>query len=603
MAMTNMKDIARCLVDKHGLKVADAERFIALMIDVINEGVQRERQVKIKGLGTFKLTSVSSRESVDVNTGERIVIEGRDKISFTPDNAMKELVNRPFSQFETVVINEGVELEDEFDEQLEESTPVEEKTESVEEKTVEKVDNPHEEPVEAIAVVSELPAETVSVEEDIQENNVQDTVSEPVVSEVPLTQIDNLRFACNDFNLKQGDFKAYYTINPKEEAINTHLVFNFRLADNDKRQSYELGSMLQHTFEMSRLFRQTFHSISESGNSDLEENSALSLRERYLSSELELWHQHPKLTWRDNSTAQHTIAQLFHTFYEDESQIRFHGLQTMQTQWSKTIYDASDDATSTEIAASISCRPREIALSSHEEISNFVLLDALGDRADVEEDAVLSPVTLQVLATVGELERKTFVIHLDVESRVEKSDYVSVLFIEPTSPLSPVCSETSMAEMRKNLTHRFLMVRDHVEHEQREAEFRYQWQETQDALRRGDKLTEEQRFMGMSVVPNVGFNLYWGRRYFNAKRFYEALQHLENAYRVLNVNFEGLNKTAREHFYEVCYFIGFCYAELKLYERAYFYLDIVYPQNSVRYASEYVNLLVNTKDFRALATI
>ncbi len=425
----------------------------------------------------------------------------------------------------------------------------------------------------------------------------------PYFSEVPLTQIDNLRFACNDFNLKQGDFKAYYTINPKEEAINTHLVFNFRLADNDKRQSYELGSMLQHTFEMSRLFRQIFHSISESGNSDLEENSALSLRERYLSSELELWHQHPKLTWRDNSTAQHTIAQLFHTFYEDESQIRFHGLQMMQTQWSKTIYDASDDATSTEIAASISSRPREIALSSHEEISNFVLLDALGDRTDVEGDAVLSPVTLQVLATVGELEEKTFVIHLDVESHMEGSDYVSVLFIEPTSPLSPVNSETSMAEMRNNLTHRFLMVRDHVEHEQREAEFRYQWQEAQDALRRGDKLTEEQRFMGMSVVPNVGFNLYWGRRYFNAKRFYEALQHLENAYRVLNVNFEGLNKAAREHFYEVCYFIGFCYAELKLYERAYFYLDIVYPQNSVRYASEYVNLLVNTKDFRALATI
>ena len=425
----------------------------------------------------------------------------------------------------------------------------------------------------------------------------------PYFSEVPLTQIDNLRFACNDFNLKQGDFKAYYTINPKEEAINTHLVFNFRLADNDKRQSYELGSMLQHTFEMSRLFRQTFHSISESGNSDLEENSALSLRERYLSSELELWHQHPKLTWRDNSTAQHTIAQLFHTFYEDESSIRFHGLQTMQTQWSKTIYDASDDATSTEIAASISSRPREIALSSHEEISNFVLLDALGDGGNVDDSAILSPVTLQVLATVGELEEKTFVIHLDVESRVENSDYVSVLFIEPTSPLSPVNSETSMAEMRKNLTHRFLMVRDHVEHEQREAEFRYQWQETQDALRRGDKLTEEQRFMGMSVVPNVGFNLYWGRRYFNAKRFYEALQHLENAYRVLNVNFEGLNKAAREHFYEICYFIGFCYAELKLYDRAYFYLDIVYPQNSVRYTTEYVNVLVNTKDFRALSII
>lgn len=182
--MSNMKDIARCLVDKHGVKVSDAERFIALMIDVINEGVQRERQVKIKGLGTFKLTSVSSRESVDVNTGERIVIEGRDKISFIPDNAMKELVNRPFSQFETVVVNEGVDLEDGFEEQLEESTPVEEKIENVEEKTVEIVDNPHEKLVEAVSVVPELPAETVPVGEDKQEDNVQDTVSETVVSEV-----------------------------------------------------------------------------------------------------------------------------------------------------------------------------------------------------------------------------------------------------------------------------------------------------------------------------------------------------------------------------------------------------------------------------------
>lgn len=182
--MSNMKDIARCLVDKHGLKVADAEHFIALMIDVINEGVQRERQVKIKGLGTFKLTSVSSRESVDVNTGERIVIEGRDKISFIPDNAMKELVNRPFSQFETVVVNEGVDLEDGFEEQLEEFTPVEEKIENVEEKTVEIVDNPHEKLVEAVSVVPELPAETVPVGEDKQEDNVQDTVSETVVSEV-----------------------------------------------------------------------------------------------------------------------------------------------------------------------------------------------------------------------------------------------------------------------------------------------------------------------------------------------------------------------------------------------------------------------------------
>lgn len=182
--MTNIKDLARFLVEKHGIKLADAELFIALMTEIINEGVHRERQVKIKGLGTFKLTSVSSRESIDVNTGERIVIEGRDKLSFAPDNAMKELVNQPFSQFETIVVNDGVELEDEYKDQVEETAPAEEKKEIVEEKAVEEIELPREEPVKPIAVVSEMAAETMSVKEEMQEDKVQETMSETNVSEV-----------------------------------------------------------------------------------------------------------------------------------------------------------------------------------------------------------------------------------------------------------------------------------------------------------------------------------------------------------------------------------------------------------------------------------
>ena len=182
--MTNIKDLARFLVEKHGIKLADAELFISLMTEIINEGVHRERQVKIKGLGTFKLMSVSSRESIDVNTGERIVIEGRDKLSFAPDNAMKELVNQPFSQFETIVVNDGVELEDEYEEQVEETAPAEEKKEIVVAKAVEEVEFPREEPVKPIAVVSEMSAETMSVKEEKQEDKVQETMSETNVSEV-----------------------------------------------------------------------------------------------------------------------------------------------------------------------------------------------------------------------------------------------------------------------------------------------------------------------------------------------------------------------------------------------------------------------------------
>ena len=211
--MINIKDLARFLVEKHGIKLADAELFIALMTEIINEGVHRERQVKIKGLGTFKLTSVSSRESIDVNTGERIVIEGRDKLSFAPDNAMKELVNQPFSQFETVVVNDGVELEDEYKEQVEEVAPAEEKKEIVEEKAMEEVEFPCEEPVEPIAIVSENSAERMSVKEDKR----QETLSETNVSEVEQIETAQKTIETASDNVAKDEEEALESSPEKED--------------------------------------------------------------------------------------------------------------------------------------------------------------------------------------------------------------------------------------------------------------------------------------------------------------------------------------------------------------------------------------------------
>lgn len=108
----NIKSLADVIAKKHQLDSASAEAFVRTMFDVVKEGLNGDKLVKVKGLGTFKLTSISARKSVDVNTGEDIVIEGRDKISFIPDNVMRDWVNKPFSHFETVVINDGVEFED-----------------------------------------------------------------------------------------------------------------------------------------------------------------------------------------------------------------------------------------------------------------------------------------------------------------------------------------------------------------------------------------------------------------------------------------------------------------------------------------------------------
>ena len=112
MAKTAIQQIISALAKQYNLSAAEASAFVDAFFEIVSSELKNGNQVKIKGLGTFKVQAVKPRESVNVNTGERVLIEGHDKISFTPDTVMKELVNKPFSQFETVVINDGVDTEE-----------------------------------------------------------------------------------------------------------------------------------------------------------------------------------------------------------------------------------------------------------------------------------------------------------------------------------------------------------------------------------------------------------------------------------------------------------------------------------------------------------
>lgn len=141
MSKSSISILAKSIANGKGLTEAEAERFITQMFGVANDAIQDEKQLKVKWLGTFKVTAVKDRESVDVNTGERIVIEGRDKISFTPDNILKEIVNKPFAQFETVVVSDGVDFSD-IDEKFAnlpdmaiQDSPLEERVEKLSEET------------------------------------------------------------------------------------------------------------------------------------------------------------------------------------------------------------------------------------------------------------------------------------------------------------------------------------------------------------------------------------------------------------------------------------------------------------------------------------
>lgn len=190
MNRSSMSILARILAEKNNMTISEAEAFIKQMFDVANGVMQADKQLKIRWLGTFKVTSVKDRESVDVNTGERIIIGGRDKITFTPDNILKEIVNKPFAQFETVVVNDGIDFSEidrkfAFEAKEEVSAPSDEQ-QIAEESETSPVDKS-----ESIPAVAEMSDESELKEDVVSGVTVQvedlSVVSEE--AEVPVSEI------------------------------------------------------------------------------------------------------------------------------------------------------------------------------------------------------------------------------------------------------------------------------------------------------------------------------------------------------------------------------------------------------------------------------
>ena len=206
MGKYSIQQLATILVKKNGLSNDDATKFVNAIFDIVKEGLETDKIVKIKGFGTFKIIDVDPRESVNVNTGERVLINGHQKITFTPDSVMKEMVNRPFAQFETVVLNDGVDFSDidkqtnsnENNDKQEEVEDIQEEVEDIQEETQEEE---IQEEVQEIATeennykdnkdiikeevtaeeTPESPDEEIveeAVEEAVEEENVEETIVE-----------------------------------------------------------------------------------------------------------------------------------------------------------------------------------------------------------------------------------------------------------------------------------------------------------------------------------------------------------------------------------------------------------------------------------------
>ena len=203
MSKLNIYDLCSVLTSKNGLDDKESHRFIKAMFDVIQEGLDEDKIVKVKGLGTFKIIEVDDRESINVNTGERVLIEGHSKLTFTPDSVMKEIVNKPFSQFETVILNEGVD----FPEPVVEEPAVEDiiADEPAEDKEIivePQIDNN----VAEQSVEEEPVADEPVAEEPVAEKTVaEEPVAEEPVAEEPVAEDSVVEFTDDNDNVQSGE--------------------------------------------------------------------------------------------------------------------------------------------------------------------------------------------------------------------------------------------------------------------------------------------------------------------------------------------------------------------------------------------------------------
>ena len=216
MSKLNIYDLCSVLTSKNGLDDKESHRFIKAIFDVIQEGLDEDKIVKVKGLGTFKIIEVDDRESINVNTGERVLIEGHSKLTFTPDSVMKEIVNKPFSQFETVILNEGVDfpepvVEEPAVEDIIADEPAEDKEIIVEPQIDNNVaeQSVEEEPVAEKTVAKEPVAEKTVAEEPVAE----EPVAEEPVAEEPVAEDSVVEFTDDNDNVQSGEE------NPVEESV------------------------------------------------------------------------------------------------------------------------------------------------------------------------------------------------------------------------------------------------------------------------------------------------------------------------------------------------------------------------------------------------
>lgn len=390
--------------------------------------------------------------------------------------------------------------------------------------------------------------------------------------EIPMGQLDNVRDACNKFNRMHPDFKVVYSLEPEKHVVHLHILTPFRLTLWNPVLESDFAETLTLCFECARSYRRILDEIVDEDVNNLEEKRAFQQRELHLANETEM--NLEAGDWRAYDNSRLTLGDALYMIL-DTDDVRPHRLNVVSDEH-RVLENPSD----------------------------ILKLDLAALLADIEADEpyfVRQQASLVLEATPFGGQQQTFLLHLAAESETEDELYMRLTFVHPDRPLGLDNAYTNREHKSSSLS--FLISYSKKSAHDRKAEFDYIWEETR--LRRNAKqeLSDEQRFVTMCEEPETAYNLYWGYRFYLAKRHYEALLHLENAYYVLRENYDHLTKEQRNQFFELSFYIGQCCLQLHMPRRAYYYLDGLFNRNNIGYTQGYINALIASHDYRAMGIV
>lgn len=420
---------------------------------------------------------------------------------------------------------------------------------------------------------------------DIAKNNSLIKIFYLFLHETSTKNLSIVRHLCNQLNINSRMPKFIYSIDDVKNKIYIH-IYTCALFINDipDLKNY-FENLLTGNFELQRIFSYKFKELEkESGPTydDIEENNSNWRRQLFLLREHEIMHQQGEADARYNETECLTVGQLLKTVY---------GHRNITPVSMRVV---TDEEMST--------------ISDQDAVVTFDLIDAIldlenHDKPILKNKLVTLIITCRQISTSKKESCRLVTVTLTPEGESDHSVYFRL-----STSLTAMNINKMVAQSKANNTasaYSMIIAYDFASPKQKLAEFNYMCEDAVSKLKNKQisELSEEQQLLIMCNNANPSYNLYWGKKLYLDGRYYEALLHLENGFFELQARFNQMSKSQKNVFFELCYLIGYCYCELKQYQRAYYFLDALPQLNNIVYTQEYINCLTNAKDYRALAVI